>query len=46
MAEYKVYFEGYTVVGADSVEEALENVGESYCIYEELEYTDVEEYFE
>ena len=46
MAKYKVYFEGYTVVEADSVEEALDNVDEGCYIYEEREYTDVKECFE
>lgn len=45
MAKYKINFVGYVIVEADSVEEAIENTEDDYFIYEELEYTDVEEYF-
>lgn len=46
MAKYKVCFNGYIIVKADSLEKALENAYEDFYLYQELEYTAIEKYYE
>lgn len=42
--KYKVNFEGYIIVEADSKEEALNNAESLYDYYTEYEFTSAEEY--
>lgn len=46
MTRYKICYEGYIIVEANSLEEALRIADEDYYIYEELEYTAIEKYCE
>lgn len=42
--KYRVYYEGFIIVEADSKEEALNENDSLYVCYEEWEYTDAEEF--
>lgn len=46
MAKYKVCYEGYIIVEANSLEEALRSADGDYYLYQESEYTAVEKYCE
>lgn len=46
MTKYKVYFEGFIIVEANSLEDALRAADGDYYFYQELEYTAIEKYDE